>query len=59
MKHTICPYCGKTNIDNDTSFRFKCSYCKEWLIDLDKNHCRPEVNWRKENERSKSYQTLL
>ena len=58
MKYTICPYCGKTNIDNDTSFRFKCGYCKEWLIDLDKDRHRPETYFKERiytNERSESY----
>ena len=56
MKKMVCPYCGKTIIDDDFSFRFRCQHCKEWLIDLDKNHCRPERYWegKNKNEKSKS-----
>ena len=54
MKKTICPYCGKTMIDYDSSFRFRCQYCKEWFIDLDKDHHRPEFNWKEDNKNEES-----
>lgn len=49
MKHTVCPYCGKTMIDDNHSFRFRCQYCKDYLIDIDEEHCRPEVYWKDKN----------
>ena len=52
MKHIICPYCGKTNIDSDSSYRFKCSFCKEWLIDLDKDHHKPETYFKERSNKN-------
>ena len=46
MKETVCPYCGKKMFDDDRSFRFRCAYCKEYLVDIDKDAHRPEVNWK-------------
>lgn len=48
MKRTVCPYCGKIMYDDDDSFRFRCRFCKEYLIDIDKDHCRPEVYYPQE-----------
>lgn len=50
MKRTICPYCGKIMYDDRNSFRFRCQYCKEYFIDIDKEHCRPETYWREKND---------
>lgn len=50
MKYTVCPYCGKTMLDNEHSFRFRCQYCKEYLIDIDKEHCRPDTNWKEDEK---------
>lgn len=46
MKHVICPYCKQVMIDDDFSFRFRCQYCKEYFVNLDPQHCRPEVYWK-------------
>ncbi len=54
MKKTVCPYCGKTMIDDDSSFRFRCQYCKEWLIDLDKDHHRPETYFKERSNENDS-----
>jgi len=49
MKITICPYCKKQMKDDERSFRFKCAFCKEWLIDLDEQAHRPETYYSKDN----------
>jgi len=37
-------------IDYDNDFRFRCQYCKEWLVDLDKDHHRPETYFKEKSE---------
>lgn len=31
MKRTVCTYCQKVMIDNDSSSRFRCRYCGEFM----------------------------
>lgn len=46
MRRVVCPYCKRVMIDDDFSFRFRCQYCKEYFINIDPQHCRPEVYWK-------------
>lgn len=29
----ICPKCGRKNVDNCLTFRYRCKYCKELFVD--------------------------
>jgi len=43
VKRTICPYCGKTMIDDNDSIRFRCQYCKQFF---DEKEWEPELHER-------------
>lgn len=31
MRRTVCPHCGKKNVDDDQSIRFRCLFCGGWF----------------------------
>lgn len=30
---TVCPKCGRKNVDNCLTIRYRCKYCKEFIVD--------------------------
>lgn len=43
MKKTVCPYCGRTMIDDEYSIRHRCQFCKKFF-DGWKEQLHDEVN---------------